>query len=203
MLDGIARSHNWISLALMPHSLLRPLLILAMLAAAYVLGYRIDATGAMLVTVIAIWTTALGQLLVLERHLTRTVAPGAKSFDIKGWFATSLPMIAVWGIYTLLTTTDVLVLQQFRPSDEVAHYYAASKTLTLVTFVYFAVAASAGSPLRRAITSPATATGLASFRGADDQMDLLAVARRDAADPRARQADALAVRARASPRPIR
>jgi O-antigen/teichoic acid export membrane protein len=53
-------------------------------------------------------------------------------------------MIAVWGIYTLLTTTDVLVLQQFRPSDEVAHYYAASKTLTLVTFVYFAVAASAG-----------------------------------------------------------
>ena len=144
MLDGIARSNNWISLALMPHSLLRPLLILGMLAAAYVLGYRIDATGAMLVTVIAIWTTALGQLLVLQRHLTKTVAPGAKSFDIKGWFATSLPMIAVWGIYTLLTTTDILVLQQFRPSDEVAHYYAASKTLTLVTFVYFAVAASAG-----------------------------------------------------------
>ena len=52
-------------------------------------------------------------------------------------------MIAVWGIYTALTTTDVLVLQQFRPADEVAHYYAASKTLTLVTFVYFAVAASA------------------------------------------------------------
>ena len=46
-------------------------------------------------------------------------------------------MIAVWGIYTLLTTTDVLVLQLFRPSDEVAHYYAASKTMTLVTFVYF------------------------------------------------------------------
>jgi O-antigen/teichoic acid export membrane protein len=52
-------------------------------------------------------------------------------------------MIAVWGFYTLLTTTDVLVLRQFRPAEEVAHYYAAAKTLTLVTFVYFAVAASA------------------------------------------------------------
>ena len=37
----------------------------------------------------------------------------------------------------------MLVLQQFRPADEVAHYFAASKTLTLVTFVYFAIAASA------------------------------------------------------------
>ena len=45
------------------------------------------------------------------------------------WFAISLPMITVWGFYTLLTTTDVLVLRQFRPAEEVAHYYAAAKTL--------------------------------------------------------------------------
>ena len=62
---------------------------------------------------------------------------------MQAWLATSLPILMVWGFYTLLTTTDVLVLQQFRPADEVAHYYAASKTLTLVTFVYFAVSASA------------------------------------------------------------
>jgi len=144
MLDGIARSNNWISLAVMPHSLLRPLLILAMIGAGFALDYSFDATGAMLVTIIAVWVTALGQLLLLNKRLAKTVAPGAKAYNIKGWFATSLPMIAVWGIYTLLTTTDVLVLQQFRPADEVAHYYAASKTMTLVTFIYFAVAASAG-----------------------------------------------------------
>ena len=144
MLDGIARSNNWISLAVMPHSLLRPILILGMIGAGFALGHKFDATGAMLVTVIAVWATSLGQLVVLNRRLAETVAPGAKIYDIKGWFAASLPMIAVWSIYTLLTTTDVLILQQFRPSDEVARYYAASKTLTLVTFVYFAVSASAG-----------------------------------------------------------
>ena len=95
----------------------------------------------MLAIVIAIWTTALAQLVLSTGARKRP--PGPKSYEVKAWFATSLPMIAVWGIYTLLTTTDVLVLQLFRPADEVAHYFAASKTLTLVTFVYFAVSASA------------------------------------------------------------
>jgi O-antigen/teichoic acid export membrane protein len=143
MLDGMSRSYDWIALALMPHSLLRPILILTLIAGAHALGFPLDATATMLATAIAVWTTALGQLLVLNGRLARTVAPGARRYDVPGWFATSLPMIAVWGFYTLLTTTDVLVLQQFRPANEVAHYYAASKTLTLVTFVYFAVAASA------------------------------------------------------------
>ena len=143
MLDGVSRSYDWIALALMPHSLLRPVLILALIAGAHAAGFPINATTAMLATAIAIWTTALGQLLVLNNRLANTVAPGARAYDIRGWFKTSLPIIAVWGIYSLLTTTDVLVLKQFRPADEVAHYYAASKTLTLVTFVYFAVAASA------------------------------------------------------------
>ena len=143
MLDGVARSHDWVALALMPHSLLRPILILLLIAGTHLSGHQLDATTTMLATAIAIWATALGQLLVLNRRLAGTVPAGARAYDVKGWFATSLPMIAVWGIYTLLTTTDVLVLQQFRPADEVAHYYAASKTLTLVTFVYFAVSASA------------------------------------------------------------
>jgi O-antigen/teichoic acid export membrane protein len=143
MLDGISRSHDWIALGLMPHSLLRPILILALIAGARAAGLSLDATVVMAATVIAIWATALGQLVMLHNRLARTVAAGPRTYDVKGWFATSLPIIAVWGIYTLLTTTDVLVLQLFRPADEVAHYYAASKTLTLVTFVYFAVAASA------------------------------------------------------------
>jgi len=144
MLDGISRSQNWISLALMPHSLLRPILILTLIAGLRAADFPIDAIVAMGATVAAIWVTTLGQLLVLNRRIAKTVAPGPRAFDIKGWFAIALPMMTVWGFYTLLTTTDVLVLQQFRPADEVAHYYAASKTLTLVTFVYFAVAASAG-----------------------------------------------------------
>jgi O-antigen/teichoic acid export membrane protein len=143
MLDSIARSYNWIALGLMPHSLLRPMVLLALIAAMYFTGVKIDAVTAMIALVIAVWSTTLAQLVVLNRRLAATVQPGPRRFHVRAWLATALPLIAVWGCYTLLTTTDILVLQKFRPADEVAHYYAASKTLTLVTFVYFAVAASA------------------------------------------------------------
>jgi O-antigen/teichoic acid export membrane protein len=48
----------------------------------------------------------------------------------------------VEGFYLLLSNTDILVLQQFRPPEDVAHYYAAAKTLTLIAFVHFAVSAA-------------------------------------------------------------
>ena len=143
MLDGIARAYNWIAIGLMPHSLWRPIVMLALMAGIYAAGYPMNAATAMLAIVAAIWGTTLVQLVVIDRRLKQTVAPGPKTYEVKAWFVTSLPILAVWGFYTLLTTADVLVLQQFRPANEVAHYFAASKTLTLVTFIYFAVSASA------------------------------------------------------------
>jgi O-antigen/teichoic acid export membrane protein len=143
MLDGVARAYNWIAIGLMPHSLLRPVLILCLIAGFGIFGLPITATTTMLAVAIAVWMTTLGQLWVLDRKLGQSVATGKRSYDLKGWFIVSLPLMAVWGVYTLLTTTDVLVLQLFRPSDEVAHYYAVSKTLTIVAMVHFAVMASA------------------------------------------------------------
>ena len=53
-----------------------------------------------------------------------------------------MPIFVVEGFYLLLTYTDVLVLRQFRPPEEVALYYAAAKTLALVAFVSFSVSAA-------------------------------------------------------------
>ena len=48
----------------------------------------------------------------------------------------------VEGFYFLLTYTDILVLEAFSGPSEVAVYYAATKTLALVAFVYFSVSAA-------------------------------------------------------------
>jgi O-antigen/teichoic acid export membrane protein len=143
MLDGIARSYHWIALALVPHSLLRPLMLIALMAAIHAVGLPVNATTTMMALAFAIWTTALLQLVVLARRLAVTVEPGPRTYESRNWLVTAMPMLMVWGCYTLLTCTDVLVLQQFRPAEETAHYYAAGKTVTLVTFVYFAVSAAA------------------------------------------------------------
>jgi O-antigen/teichoic acid export membrane protein len=143
MLDGIARSYDWINVALLPPYVMRPLLLVAGVVAAHAAGFAMDATTVMGVLALAIWISALFQLFVVERRLAMVVVPGPKAFKMRVWFNTALPIVLVWGMYTLLTSTDVLVLKAFQPAAVVAHYYAAAKTLALVSIIQFAVAAAA------------------------------------------------------------
>ncbi|HEY1473327.1 MAG TPA: polysaccharide biosynthesis C-terminal domain-containing protein [Pseudolabrys sp.] len=142
MFDAMARSYNWINVALLPPYVMRPLLLVAGVAVARATGLAIDAitvTGAL---ALATWLSALFQMAMLQRRLGTVVPPGGKDYDTRLWFNTALPIVLVWGMYTLLTATDVIVLKMFRPAGEVAHYYAAAKTLALVSIVQYAVAAA-------------------------------------------------------------
>jgi O-antigen/teichoic acid export membrane protein len=78
--------------------------------------------------------------VILNRRLRGVVEPGPKAYAPRTWLITSTPISLVEGFFYLLTYTDVIVLTQFRPPDEVAIYYAAAKTMALVAFIYFAVA---------------------------------------------------------------
>jgi O-antigen/teichoic acid export membrane protein len=140
--DGIARSYNWVNLALVPPMVVRPLLLLALIVGAHYAGFDNDATVAMVCAVIATWATAVLQLVVMERRLRTRVEPGPRAYDIRHWFSVAVPIFMVTGFYMLLTYTDILVLQHFQPPDDVAHYYAATKILNFVAFIYFAVSAA-------------------------------------------------------------
>ncbi len=142
MFDAMARSYNWINVALLPPYIVRPLLLVAGVAAARAAGFAIDAVTVTGALALATWLSALFQLAMLERRLGSTVPPGAKQYDARLWFNTALPIVLVWGMYTLLTATDVIVLKIFQPAGEVAHYYAAAKTLALVSIIQYAVAAA-------------------------------------------------------------
>ena len=140
--DGIARSHDWMTLGLMPQFIIRQALIIGITAGAFVLGFHLGATIAMIASAAAVWIAMIGQMLVLNRRLDRHIAAGAKAYDISGWLAVSLPILLVEGFYLLLSYTDVLVLQQFRPAEEVGVYFAVVKTLALVSFIHYAMSAT-------------------------------------------------------------
>ncbi len=142
MSDGLARSYNWIDVALLPAYIVRPLLLIGAVATLLIAGVHLDASRVMGVMVGASWLAALAQMLLLNSRLRKVVTAGPRHYDLRHWLGTALPMIFVWGLYTLLTSTDILMLKQFRPAEEVAHYYAAAKTLALVSIIYFAVAAT-------------------------------------------------------------
>jgi O-antigen/teichoic acid export membrane protein len=122
--------------------LLRPAVLFALMAMAYFAGLPIDARTVMIALALAIWSTSLLHLLLVDRRLATVVPRGPRRFEVRRWFAMSLPIIVMWSIYTMLAYADVLILQQFRPPEEVAHYYAAVKTLMLVGFIHFSVSAA-------------------------------------------------------------
>ncbi len=144
LLDSQARSYDWINLALLPAYIARPLLIIGVVAVLHFSGVAVSAATVAGVLAVAIWLVALVQLFQLRRRLSAAMPVGPRRYDLRHWLYTALPILLVWGMYTLLTSTDVLVLKQFRSAEDVAHYYAAAKTLALISIIQFAVAAAAG-----------------------------------------------------------
>jgi O-antigen/teichoic acid export membrane protein len=142
MQDGIARSYNWIHVALVPLYIVRHGLAIILMAAAYVLDFPTTAVTAVIAVAISCALTAVVQTFALTRKLRQTVPAGPKLYETKAWFAVSLPILMMEGFHLLLINTDILVLQHFRTPDDVAVYYAAAKTLMLITFVHFAVSAA-------------------------------------------------------------
>lgn len=141
--DSIARSFNWIDLALVPAYVVQPLAVLAVMAGLYVFGGPLSAVSALWTTCGAVWAMTLLQLVLLDRRLGREVENGGRSYEVAAWLKTSLPMFVVDGFFLMLLYVDILVLQLFVGADEIAVYHAATKTLAPINFIYFAVAAAA------------------------------------------------------------
>lgn len=140
--DGIARSYDWVGLGIVPTYVVRQLLLTALMAAAYFANLPVDAVTAMVLSAAAIWLPALLQMIVLDRRLAKHIAPGPKAHNVRLWVGTALPILMAESFYLLLTHADLLMLQQFRSPEDVAVYYAAVKTLALVAFIYFSIAAT-------------------------------------------------------------
>lgn len=140
--DGIARSYDWMRLALMPQFIVRQTLIIGFSAGIFALGIGFDATLAMAASAAAVWIAVIGQTLILNRRLRAAVPAGPKAYAVRTWLATSIPIMIVEGFYLLLSYVDILVLQQFRPSHEVGVYFAVVKTLALVSFIHYAMSAT-------------------------------------------------------------
>jgi O-antigen/teichoic acid export membrane protein len=138
--SGIARSYDWVNLGLAPAYVLRQLAVLGLMTVAFMCALPMNAETAMVASVAALWIVTIGQTFVLDRRLSRTVEAGPRAYAPRAWFATSMPIFVVEAFFLLLTYSDVIVLQQFRPPDEVGIYYAAAKSMALVAFIHFSVA---------------------------------------------------------------
>jgi O-antigen/teichoic acid export membrane protein len=119
-----------------------------------------DATTAMICVLGATVSMALVQLVLIELRLRKAVKPGPRKYELRYWLSTALPLFWVGAFYNLIAYVDVIILEQFRPSQEVGQYYAAARTLLLVTFIYFSVTVAV-SPRFAALHAKGDKKGLA------------------------------------------
>ena len=145
-LEGTARAHAWPIKALSPTYMVRPALILMFMLIAVASGFEPHATTALVAAVLATYTTTIIQLITVTASIDKVLPSGPRQTHFAEWASVSFPIFLVEGFLFLLTNADVLFVGLFLPPDRVAVYYAASKTLMLVHFVYFAV--KAGSAQR-------------------------------------------------------
>ena len=162
--DGISRSHDWVALGIMPTYIFRQILLSILMGGAFIAGVPIDAVTAMMLSCIAIWLPLLGQLVVLNTRLRKCIEPGPKAYDLKLWLGTALPILMAESFFLMLAYADVLMLQQFRPPEDVAVYYAAVKTLSLVAFINFSLAATSAHRIS-AYHAAGDREGLVNFLG--------------------------------------
>ena len=97
--DGIARSYNWVHLALLPPYILRPLLLIVLMVAGFLSGLPADATTAMAAAVVATWATqscrcssSTGGLRAKCRPARRATrrAPGLRPRSPSSWSRASI-----------------------------------------------------------------------------------------------------------------
>ena len=137
--DGIGRGNAWMSIALVPPYILRPLLLLATMFAAHMYNLPPNASTAAAAAIVATWSAGLIQTLFLSARMRETIPAGPRTYSFGPWLKTSLPLLVMLCCDLVMQNADILVISKYMSPANVGIYFAAGKTMALIMFVHYAV----------------------------------------------------------------
>ena len=79
--DSTARAFNWIDLALVPGYIAHPLTVIAVTGGFWLAGGAVSAVTTLATACAAFWVVVVVQMVLLDRRLGHTVAPGARRYE--------------------------------------------------------------------------------------------------------------------------
>jgi O-antigen/teichoic acid export membrane protein len=137
--DGIGKGFAWMGVALFPPYILRPALLLLAMVTAHLAGLPMEAKTAAGAAIVATWATGILQAVLLDRRLRQAVSAGPRQYAFKTWLWAALPLLSMAAAELTLQSADVLVVSHYLTPTDVAIYFAAAKTMSLIMFVHYAV----------------------------------------------------------------
>ena len=144
--ENIAISRSWINLALIPSFIMRPLIIFIATGTLWFYGMDMTASVIMACAIGACWIIYVGQVVSVRFSLRKELPTGKCKYLTKPWISISAPLFVADSFYILSTNADILILGLLLGPGEVAIYYAAIKTLAMVSYFHFAVASVSARP---------------------------------------------------------
>jgi len=137
--DGIGKGFAWMGVALFPPFILRPALLLGSMVAAYAMGFAMEAKTAAAAAIVATWVTGLLQAAIINRRIKPVVKRGPRHFAFATWFTAAMPLLVIDACELVFQSADVLIVSHYLTPTDVAIYFAAAKTMSLIMFVHYAV----------------------------------------------------------------
>jgi O-antigen/teichoic acid export membrane protein len=141
-LEGVARSQNWVGLAIAPPYLLRQTLMMACMVGAVLVGAPPRAEVAMACMLAAAAAATALQAGLLAARLRKALPSGPRRYRWRNWLGVSLPIAAIDLANAGFTFVDVIVLGALVSPAEVGLYFAATRIQQFVVFVHFAISAA-------------------------------------------------------------
>lgn len=141
--DGIGRSRSWMGIALIPPYILRPILLLAAMAVAYVAGFATNAATVAAAAILATWLAWVIQTVLIDVRIARELPAGPRRTEFGLWLSVSLPLLVISACELVFQNADLLVISAYMSPTDVGIYFAAAKTMALVMFVHYAVGSAA------------------------------------------------------------
>jgi O-antigen/teichoic acid export membrane protein len=126
-----------------PGYVVRPLLVIALVGLAVLLGNQPTAEDALWAVLAACLMALVAQGLLMMRRQRRLIPRGESVYHTRIWARISLSFLMIEGFHLLLDSTDVVIVGQLLDPQSVAIYFAAIRTGGLIAFIYFAVSALA------------------------------------------------------------
>lgn len=142
--EGVGKSQGWIGLALAPAFVFRPLLMVGLLGMAKLAGIETTAVTAALALLVSLFVITAVQYVLQIRSFRSKLPSGPRAYEPRMWLSVSLALLLLEGFAMLLLHSDILVLKLFVSADQISLYYAAVRTISLTSFVYFAISAAFG-----------------------------------------------------------
>lgn len=156
--EGYARSHGWSMLALAPPYILRQILMVVAVPAAWALGLQATATLAMVVALGATTVATLLQMYItLRRLLPSTTGPVAAAYELRTWFVAAWPVFLGDVAQVLRQNVDIILLAMYVEPHLIALYYAATRIASMLGLIEFAVGAAAAHRFARVDAGTSTA----------------------------------------------